>query len=167
MESARAVKDLVDKTPIDLTIEAAGKTFEIKSTPVEELVLDVVRLRQSKKGVQYLLKQAEKALIERLRATGQSSVSVPGFEAVYDYPDKRLWDVEELMAMTGEEDTSILLRVLFSKITPAQVKALKDSVEDEDKTIKEIIENAERLVPADKKKLTITETGLVLTEASG
>ena len=69
--------------------------------------------------------------------------------------------------MTGEEDTSILLRVLFSKITPAQVKALKDSVEDEDKTIKEIIENAERFVPADKKKLTRTETGLVLTEASG
>ena len=47
---------------------------------------------------------------------------------------------------------------MFSKVTPGQLKAIRDRLgSEDDDTIKEIIESAERFGKADKKRLTVEE----------
>ena len=162
MEASRAMKDFVENAPVDMSIQFGDNpAVEIKAVTYEELVGDVVYARRIEKGGRYMRKEAEKRLVERLSKEQRSALSIPGFEIVYDYPEKRLWDVEELMAMTGEEDTDTLLRIVFGKVSAGQLKALKDRFPD----LKEIIEGAERIGEGNKKRLEIEETGLVLTEA--
>jgi len=167
MEAVRTLEDFIENAPTDMVIDPARVSRDIEPVPYEELVDAVVYWQRIKKGALRGLKEAEERLAKRLTIEGKSSVSVPGFDVVYDYPEKQLWDVEELMAMTGQEDTDTLLRIVFSKVTSGQLKAIRDRLESEDDdTIKEIIESAERTGRGDKKRLTV-EARILLAGARG
>jgi hypothetical protein len=156
------MRDFVENAPVDMRIQFGDNpAIEIKTATLEELVAAVVEARRIQKGANYMVKIAERALVKRLEATGESSVSVPGYDVIYDYPEKRLWDINELMDMAVGMGTTNVLETILARVTPGQLKALKDQFPD----LEKIIEGAERIVAADKKRLEIEEVPVRMGEA--